>query len=248
MKFELWALTTAMGCAVVAGFCNCEEPESIRSYAPNGCLTPEQIIADVLSRPISSRDGVCHAEYTNLITDYASALGEVMVLEQKRTHPERVRLLKRLMRELDAFSGSYCEAEHLRVGGSSWTVPRGDCVNNQFLLRAIIDDLPSKPVERRFPLVALPRLRSFAWRLEGLKYDNYERFSPEDDEIFRNQWIAYYVEHRRIMMTDWAALEKTLGELPTPVTNRILKYLEWRLDASIEAYFQDYFKPGYHAF
>ena len=79
MKFELWALTAAMGCAVVAGFCNCEEPESIRSYAPNGCLTPEQIIADVLSRPISSRDGVCHAEYTNLITDYASALGEVMV-------------------------------------------------------------------------------------------------------------------------------------------------------------------------
>lgn len=246
MKFELWALTAAMGCAVIAGFCNCEEPEGFRWYEPNRRLTPEQIVADVLARPICSRDGVCHAEYTNLISDYAGALGEVMVLEQKRTHPERVRLLKRLMRELDVFTGSYCEAEHLRVGGNSWIVPMGDCVNNQFLLRAIVDGLPANPVERRYPRVALPRLRSLAWRLEGMKYDNYERFSPEDDEIFRNEWIAYYVEHRQVMMTDWSVLEKTLGELPAPIANRIIRYLEWRLDIGLNACYQDYFKPGYH--
>jgi hypothetical protein len=77
MKFELWALTAAMGCAVIAGFCNSEEPEGFRWHEPNRRLTPEQIIADVLTKPICSRDGVSHADYTNLISDYAAALGEV---------------------------------------------------------------------------------------------------------------------------------------------------------------------------
>jgi hypothetical protein len=246
MKFELWALTAAMGCAVIAGFCNSEEPEGFRWYEPNRRLTPEQIIADVLTRPICSRDRVSHADYTNLISDYAAALGEVMVLDQKRTHPGRVRLLKRLMRELEAFTQSYCEAEHLRVGGNNWVVPMGDCVNNQFLLRAIIDGLPDKPVERRFPTGSLPRLQSFGWRLAGMSYDNYERFDERDDDESRANWIAYYDERRKIMMVEWKALEQTLAELPTPVTNRIIKHLEWRLDVGLDACYQDYFKPGYH--
>jgi hypothetical protein len=48
------------------------------------------------------------------------------------------------------------------------------------------------------------------------------------------------------MMVEWKALEQTLAELPTPVTNRIIKHLEWRLDVGLDACYQDYFKPGYH--
>jgi hypothetical protein len=246
MKFELWVLTAAMGCAVIAGFCNSEEPEGFRWYEPNRRLTPEQTVADVLNRPICSRDGVGHADYTNLISDYASALGELMVLEQKRLHPVRVEQIKRLMQELDDFTTSYCEAEHLRVGGNNWVVPLGDCVNNQFLMRAIVADLPDRPQQRRFPLVALPRLASFGWRLEGLKYDNFERFNDNDDEESRAKWIAYYAERRVLMMTHWRKLAKTISSLPTPVANRIVNYLEWRVGMGLEACYQDYFKPGYH--
>ncbi len=79
-----------------------------------------------------------------------------------------------------------------------------------------------------------------------MSYDNYERFDERDDDESRANWIAYYDEHRKIMMVEWKALEQTLAELPTPVTNRIIKHLEWRLDVGLDACYQDYFKPGYH--
>lgn len=245
MKFELLALTTAMGCAVVGGFYGQREP--YYCYAPHTGMTPEQIVADIQRRPIDARAGICQADWTNLISDYATAMGETLVLEQVNAHPERAGLVRRLMDQLDGFCGDYLDAEHGRVGGNGHMVEHGDSVYVQFLMRSIVEQLPDKPVDRRFPRVVLPRLRSFEWRLHGMKFDdNGPKFAhygpdPEFEEECRLRRLSNYLTMRKVMTESWDDLADTLVELPTPVVNRIIAYLEWRVDQSLGTYFKDDF-------
>lgn len=245
MKFELWALTAAMGCAVIAGFHGQREP--YYCYAPHIGMTPEQIVADIQRRPIDARADICRADWTNLISDYATAMGEALVLEQVNLHPERARLVRRLMEQLDDFCYDYLDAEHRRVGGNGHMAEHGDRVYVQFLMRSIVEQLPDQPVVRRYPRVVLPRLRSFEWRLHGLKFDDngpkyfHDGSDPEFEEQCRRERLSNYLTNRKVMMKRWDDLSDTLVELPTPVVNRIIAYLEWRVDQSLGTYFKDDF-------
>ena len=247
MKFELWVLTAAMGCAVIAGFYG--QPQPSYWYAPHVGMTPEQIIADIQRRPIDARTDVGRADWTNLISDYATAMGEALVLEQVNAHPARAGLVRRLMDRLDGFCYDFLDAEHGRVGGNGHMVEHGDGVYVQFLMRSIVEQLPDKPVQRKFPRLVLPRLRSFEWRLHGLKFDdNGPKFNhygpdPEFEEQCRLERLSKYLIMRKVMMERWDDLAHTLVELPTPVVNRIICYLEWRVDRSLDTYFKDDFAP-----
>lgn len=245
MKFELWVLTAAMGCAVVAGFFG--QPQPFYWYEPHYGMTPEQIVADIQRRPIDARSDVSRADWTNLVSDYATAMGEAMVLEQVNAHPERAGFVRRLMDQLDGFCWDYLEAEHGRVGGNGHMVEHGDSVYVQFLMRSIVEQLPEQPVVRSYPRVVLPRLRSFEWRLHGLNFDDngpkfdHHGLDPEFEEECRLRRLSSYLARRTLMMERWDDLADTLGELPTPVVNRIIAYLEWRVDQSLGTYFKDDF-------
>jgi len=249
MKFEVQVLMMAMGFVTLAGFCNREEAEAPRSYEPYRRLTAEQIVADVQQRPIDGRSEMCNCDRMNIISDYGYAMGEVLLSEQVNAHPGRVHLVRRLMRQLHDFCFDYLDAEHLRVGGNGHMVEHGDGIYVQYLMRAIVEDMPDAAVHRRYTRLALPRLRSFEWRLQGLKFaDNGPRFAhygpdPAFEEKLRLERLENFEALRKDMMKSWNALATTLAELPTPVANRIIAYLEWRVDQGLDTDYRDYFGP-----
>jgi len=236
MRFETWVLSAAAGCGLLAVVFSSDEPEAIFWGEWNhGCL-PEEVVELTLKYPLCKRD-CSPGIYTSYVADYGVALGHVLIYEQRASHPDRVPLLRALMHDLDEFTDVY--ATFLSCGGP--INKQGDYVNNQYLLRQVLEGLDGSPRARLS--VMTPQIDYLRWRIEGMKrtFEKYElaEMGPEDIRVE----LARFEEKRQTILAAWQPLEARLRTLPRPVTMRILKYLEWRFDMGYDCNYLDDFDP-----
>ncbi len=238
MRFESWVLSAAGVCLLLVAFFNGEELEYHSFGEMHQGLLAEQVIELVKRKPICERE-CSEGIYTSYIGDYGAALGYVLIQEQKANNPGRVPVLRGLLDDLDTFTDAYATF----LAGTSWVNQQGDYVNNQILLRQVVEGLDAP--SRAPGSIMTPQVDYLGWRLEGMhRQFNASELEHKDTVDYEFYEIENFNRRKRPVIAAWYPLAARLKRLPRPVALRIVRYLEYRMNIGYDCHYQDNWKSG----